>query len=99
MRPLPVDERRYLAAVLALLPEELGATMRPDWGVSPRELARRTVAEVLARLAGQPPRAAHGWLVLGAGWLIDSREEVPVTPSRTSRSRWSPSCGTRRRPT
>ena len=66
MRPLPVDRQAYLAVVLALLPEELGARSRPDWGVRPHDVARTTQAQVLARLAGQPPRAAHSWLIMGA---------------------------------
>ena len=66
VRPLPVDRQAYFAVVLALLPEELGARSRPDWGVRPHEVARTTQAQVLARLAGQPPRAAHSWLIMGA---------------------------------
>lgn len=66
VRPLPVDQQAYLSVVLALLPEALGAPVRPDWGVRPHDVARIGTAQVLARLAGQPPRPAHGWLVLGA---------------------------------
>jgi hypothetical protein len=65
VRPLPVDDLAHLSVVLGLLPEEVGAATRRTWGTSPHALARRTEAEVIARLAGQPPRAGHGWLVLG----------------------------------
>jgi hypothetical protein len=64
--PLPVDRQAYLAGVLGLLPEALGARSRPDWGVSPHDVARVATAQVLARLAGQAPRAAHSWLIMGA---------------------------------
>ena len=66
VRPLAVDRQAYLAVVLALLPEELGARSRPDWGVRPHDLARLASAQVRARLAGQAPRAAHSWLIMGA---------------------------------
>ncbi|HZA74229.1 MAG TPA: hypothetical protein VE476_15130 [Propionibacteriaceae bacterium] len=66
VRPLPVDRQAYLAVVLGLLPEALGARARPDWGVRPHEVARAASAQVLARLAGQAPRAAHSWLIMGA---------------------------------
>ena len=66
MRPLPVDEQAYLATVLGLLPESLGARIRPDWGSTPHGVARRAEAEVLARLSFQPPQAAHSWLIMGA---------------------------------
>ena len=66
VRPLAVDRQAYLAAVLALLPEELGARSRPDWGVRPHDLARLAAAQVRARLAGQAPGAAHSWLIMGA---------------------------------
>jgi hypothetical protein len=65
VRPLPVDDLAYLSVVLGLLPEEVGAAIRRAWGMSPHALARRTEAEVVERLAGQRPRAAHGWLILG----------------------------------
>jgi hypothetical protein len=63
--PLPVDEQAHLAVVLGLLPEALGARSRPDWGVPPQDVARHARAAVLARLAGQAPRAAHSWLIMG----------------------------------
>lgn len=66
VRPLPVDQQAYLAVVLGLLPEGLGTRSRPEWGVAPHDVARRVEAQVLARLAGGPPRAAHGWLIMGA---------------------------------
>ena len=65
IRPLPVDDLAHLSMVLGLLPEEVGASTRRAWGMSPHALARKTEAEVIARLAGEPPRAAYGWLVLG----------------------------------
>ncbi len=65
IRPLPVDDLAHLSVVLGLLPEEVGASTRRAWGMSPHALARKTEAEVIARLAGEPPRAAYGWLVLG----------------------------------
>jgi hypothetical protein len=66
LRPLPVDQQAYLAVVLGLLPETVGARARPGWGVPTHDVARLAQAQVLARLAGQPPRAAHSWLVMGA---------------------------------
>lgn len=66
VRPLPVDQQAYLAVVLGLLPEDLGARTRPEWGVRPTEVARTAEAEVLARLGGRPPGAAHSWLIMGA---------------------------------
>lgn len=66
VRLLPVDQQAYLAVVLALLPEALGAPVRPEWGVRPHDVARNAGAQVLARLAGKAPRPAHSWLVLGA---------------------------------
>jgi hypothetical protein len=63
--PLPVDRQAHLAVVLGLLPEGPGARPRPEWGVSPQDVARHTAAQVLARLAGQPPQAAHSWLIMG----------------------------------
>ena len=53
--PLPVDRQAYLAVVLGLLPEGLGARVRPDWGVPAHDVARHAQAAVLARLAGQAP--------------------------------------------
>lgn len=66
VRPLTVDQQAYLAVVLGLLPEDLGARSRPEWGVRPHEVARTAEAEVLARLGRQPPCAAHSWLIMGA---------------------------------
>jgi hypothetical protein len=66
LRPLPVDAQAHLAVVLGLLPEGAGARPRPDWGVPAHEVARLGQAQVLARLAGQAPRAAHSWLIMGA---------------------------------
>ena len=65
VRPLPVDDLAYLSVVLGLLPEAVGAPIRPAWWMSPHALARTTEAEVIASLADEPPRAAYGWLVLG----------------------------------
>ena len=65
VRPLPIDDLAHLAVVLGLLPEEVGAASRRGWGMSPLALARRTESEVIARLAGGPPQAAYGWLILG----------------------------------
>ena len=65
VRPLPVDVLAHLSVVLGLLLEEVGAPARGTWGMSPHALARKTETEVVARLAGEPPRAAYGWLVLG----------------------------------
>jgi hypothetical protein len=65
VRPLPVDDLAHLAVVLGLLPEELGAPSRRAWGMSPHALARKIETDVVARLAGERPRAAYGWLVLG----------------------------------
>ena len=65
VRPRPVDDLAHLAVVLGVLPEAVGAPIRRGWGMSPHALARKTEAEVIARLAGGPPRAAHGWLTLG----------------------------------
>jgi hypothetical protein len=66
VRPLPLDQQAYLATVLGLLPEPVASWVRPDWGCRPDDVARRTQAEVLARLGHQPPRAAHSWLIMGA---------------------------------
>lgn len=66
VRPLPVDQHAYLAVVLGLLPEDLGARSRPEWALRPTEVARTAEAEVLARLGRQPPGAAHSWLIMGA---------------------------------
>ena len=66
LRPLPVDQQAYLAVVLGLLPEGTGARWSPEWGVPPHHVARLARAQVLARLVGQPPRAAHSWLIMGA---------------------------------
>ena len=63
--PLPVDRQAHLAVVLGLLPEGLGARVRPDWGVPAHDVARHAGAAVLARLAGQAPCAAHSWLIMG----------------------------------
>lgn len=66
VRPLAVDRQAHLAVVLGLLPEGLSAQSRPEWGVGPHDLARVVTAQVLARLKGQAPRAAHSWLIMGA---------------------------------
>jgi len=66
LRPPPVDRQAYLAVVLGLLPEGSGARSNPEWGMPPHDVARLAQAQVLARLAGQPPRAAHSWLIMGA---------------------------------
>jgi hypothetical protein len=66
LRPLPVDQQAYLGVVLGLLPEALGARSRPDWGIPPHDVARLVQAQALGRLAGQAPRAAHSWLIMGA---------------------------------
>ena len=66
VRPLPVDQQSYLAVVLGLLPEGLAGQYRTEWGVTPHDVARSTHAQVIARLAGQPVRAAHSWLIMGA---------------------------------
>jgi hypothetical protein len=52
VRPLPVDQQAHLAVVLGLLPAH--------------DVARLAQAQVLSRLVGQPARAAHSWLVMGA---------------------------------
>ena len=65
VRSLPVDDLAHLSVVLGLLPEELGATARRAWGMGPHALARKIETDVVARLAGERPRAAYGWLVLG----------------------------------
>jgi hypothetical protein len=66
IRPLPVDQQAHLTVVLGLLPEAVGARSRPEWGVPAHDVARLSQAQVLARLSGQPPRAAHSWLIMGA---------------------------------
>lgn len=66
LRPMAVDRQAYLAVLLALLPEELGARSWPEWGLRPHDVARMVQAQVLARLAGQAPRAAHSWMIMGA---------------------------------
>lgn len=66
VRPLPIDQQAYLAVVLGLLPEDLGARYRPEWGLRPTEVARTAGAEVVARLGRQPPGAAHSWLIMGS---------------------------------
>ena len=50
VRPLDLDRQAYLGVVLALLPEELGARSRPEWGVRPHDVARR-----------RRPRCWRGW--------------------------------------
>ena len=67
VRPLPVDQQAYLAVVLGLLPEGPGARSHPEWGRPPHDVARLAQAQVLSRLAGRPPSAAHSWLIMGAG--------------------------------
>ncbi|HLL62758.1 MAG TPA: hypothetical protein VK401_06905, partial [Propionibacteriaceae bacterium] len=66
IRPLPVDQQAYLGVVLGLLPEALGARSQPDWGLPPHDVARLTQGQALARVVGQPPRAAHSWMIMGA---------------------------------
>lgn len=66
VRPLPVDVLAHLVSVVALLPENLGAALRPRWGCSAHELARRGQAGVLRRLDSGRPGPALSWLVLGA---------------------------------
>jgi hypothetical protein len=63
--PLPVDELAHLAAVLALLPESVSAQLRPHWGCTAHELARRGQAEVLCRLGPDAAGPAFSWLLLG----------------------------------
>jgi hypothetical protein len=63
--PLPVDALAHLAAVLALLPESVSAQLRPHWGCSAHELARRGQAEVLCRLGPDAAGPALSWLLLG----------------------------------
>ena len=63
--PLPLDLLAHLVAVLALLPEPVSAELRPRWGCTAHELARRGQAEVLCRLGGEGSGAALSWLVLG----------------------------------
>jgi hypothetical protein len=63
--PLPLDQLAHLAAVLALLPEPVSAELRPRWGCTAHELARRGQAEVLCRLPEKGLGAALSWLVLG----------------------------------
>ena len=66
VRPVPVDALAHLASVVTLLPEDLSAGLRPRWGCSAHELARRGQATVLARLGTGRPGPALSWLVLGA---------------------------------
>lgn len=63
--PLPVDGLAHLAAVLALLPEPVSAELRPRWGCTAHELARRGQTEVLCRLGSEAAGPALSWLVLG----------------------------------
>jgi hypothetical protein len=65
--PLPVEVLAHLTAVLSLLPEPASAELRPRWGCTAHELARRGQAEVLCRLGGQTAGPALSWLVLGTG--------------------------------
>jgi len=61
---VPSDELEDYSA--RLLPEALGARSRPDWGLPPHDVARLTQGQALARVVGQPPRAAHSWMIMGA---------------------------------
>jgi hypothetical protein len=63
--PLPLDRLAHLVAVLALLPEPVSAELRPRWGCTAHELARRGQTEVLCRLADEALGSALSWLVLG----------------------------------
>jgi len=64
--PLPIEQLAHLSAVLALLPEPVSAGLRPRWGCTAHELARRARTEVLTRLERSTPGPAHAWLVLGS---------------------------------
>lgn len=64
--PLPLAALAHLAAVLALLPESVSVELRPRWGCTAHELARRGQAEVLCRLEPAAAGPALSWLVLGS---------------------------------
>nr|WP_294695725.1 hypothetical protein [uncultured Friedmanniella sp.] len=68
VRPLPVDQLAHLTAVLALLPEDAAARHRGRWGCTAHELARRSRAAVLDRVAAEPGSGsgpALSYLLLG----------------------------------